>query len=369
MFAMLRMTILPVLVWLVAVVGIVFLFGHRGQRFQVTGLALARTYEVSTPATGTLKQLTVELFKPVTKGTVVATLDDNLIQERLATAKSEIDRLKAEIGAVTNRIEVENHNRQSDTTIDFRRFSADIEQSRLSILEINAIIEPDRIMLQDLNAEINIEKDLIAKHAVATDYALTRAQARYDTLEKKIEQNEQLLAEAKIAFQAANKRRQDVADSLPIGFSPDAEIEVIHKAITVQQHRVKELIAEIASLTVKAPADGIVTSIMLRPGQTILPGLTIFTIAEQSTDQIIAYAETEFTASLKEGMPVELIIETPKPTIGKSQVTYVGPVVEEMPVRLWQHPNIAQWGRPFIVKVPPHMKLVPGQAVGIRGLQ
>lgn len=368
MFAMFRTTILPVLVWTTAVAGIVFLFAHRTQRFQVTGLTIAKTYDVSAPVTGTIKQLTAELFQPVKKDSVIATLDDKLIRERLATAKSEIDRLNAEISVVTNRIKVEDHNRQTETTIDFRRFTADIEQARLAILELKAVIEPDRIMLKDFAAEINIEKDLIEKRAVATDYALTRAQARYDTLEKKIEQNQQLLDEAKLTLQATQKRRQDVADSLPVGFSEDAEIEVIHKAITVQEHRIKELFAESNALTVKAPVDGIVTNIQLRPGQTVLPGLTILTIAEQTPDQIIAYASPEYTASLKEGMSVELIIETPKPTIDRSQVTYVGPVVEELPVRLWQNPGIAQWGRPFIVKIPPQMKLVPGQAVGIRGL-
>ena len=368
MLATLRTAVLPLIVWFAAVVGIVILFAHRAQPFQVTGLAISKTYEVSTHTTGTIKNLSAQQFQPVKKGAVIAILDDTLIRERLATAKSEIDRLYAEIDVVKNRINVENHNRKSETAIDFRRFTADIERSRLQILELNAIIEPDLILLKDLNAEINIEKELIEKHAVSTDYALTRAQARYDALQKKIQQNRHLLEEAKLTLAATEKRRQDIADSLPVGFSPDAEIEVIHKAITVQQHRVKEILAESESLTVIAPVDGIVTNIQLRAGQTALPGLTILTIAEQTSDQIIAYAGSEYTASLKEGMPVELILETPIPTIGRSQITYVGPTVQELPIRLRQQPDIAQWGRPFIIKIPPQIKLVPGQAIGIRGL-
>ena len=131
---------------------------------------------------------------------------------------------------------------------------------------------------------------------------------------------------------------------------------------------IKEIIVESGTLIVRAPADGLVNSIMLQPGQTVLPGQIILTIAEHSPDQIIAYAGAAHLGSLREGMRVELVTETPEQRIDSSQVTYVGPVIEELPIRFRRHPDIIEWGRPFIVKKPAQLKLVPGQTVGIRGL-
>lgn len=367
-FAIFRISVLPLLVWIVAVFGTVVLVKHRVQRFQVTGLALARTYDISTTTAGTLREVNAILFEPVTKNMIIATLDDQLIRERRATAEAEIDRLNAEINAITNRLKVEAHNRQSENVINYRRFSADIESARLQILELTAVIEPDRIMLTDLVAEINIEKNLFEKGAVATKYSLSRAQARYDTLKMKIDQSTRLLDQAELDFQSAGKRRKEVVAALPMNTSIDMEIEVIRKAITVQEHLIKEIIVESIALIVRAPADGLVSSIMLQPGQTVLPGQIILTIAEHSPNQIIAYAGAEHLDSLREGMSVELITETPEQRIDSSQVTYVGPVIEELPIRLRRHPDIIEWGRPFIVKKPAQLKLVPGQIVGIRGL-
>jgi hypothetical protein len=69
-------------------------------------------------------------------------------------------------------------------------------------------------------------------------------------------------------------------------------------------------------------------------------------------------------------MAVELIKngEPEKVQIERSKVTYVGPIIEQMPARLWQNPNVPQWGRPFLIAVHPKLQLIPGELVGIRGL-
>ncbi len=45
---------------------------------------------------------------------------------------------------------------------------------------------------------------------------------------------------------------------------------------------------------------------------------------------------------------------------------YIGPTVEQLPARLWQNPNVPQWGRPFLIEAPDDMELTVGEAVGIR---
>ena len=67
-------------------------------------------------------------------------------------------------------------------------------------------------------------------------------------------------------------------------------------------------------------------------------------------------------------MRVELIKAGKPVRIAASQVVELGPSVELIPERLWVNPNVPEWGRPILIKIPPDLKLIPGELVGIKGL-
>jgi len=71
---------------------------------------------------------------------------------------------------------------------------------------------------------------------------------------------------------------------------------------------------------------------------------------------------------VKERMPVELIKTQMPAQPVSSKIRTIGPTIELMPQRLWRNPNVPQWGLPVLVEIPPGLKLVPGEVVGIRGL-
>ena len=54
--------------------------------------------------------------------------------------------------------------------------------------------------------------------------------------------------------------------------------------------------------------------------------------------------------------------------VTNSQVVSLGPQMELLPERLWPNPNMPQWGRPIVIKIPPGFNLVSGELVGIKGL-
>ena len=122
------------------------------------------------------------------------------------------------------------------------------------------------------------------------------------------------------------------------------------------------------TLEFKAPIDGVVSLILHRQTEVVLAGEAILTIANGDITDIIAYAGSGLMGKVQEGMVVELIknSEPTKVEIESSEVTYVGPVVEQMPSQLWRNPSVPQWGRPFLIKAPAVMKLIAGERVGIR---
>lgn len=378
--------LLPILVWLAVVACVVGLFYRRSQRFEVMGLVQGRVHEVAAPCDGQLRIVCVELFDEVTKGQTLAALDDELVKAQMAAISAEIAHLMAQLIPTQDQMLADAANLETTNVADQRRFSVDVENAGLRILELRALIASDQITLEDLAMEVKILQELVEQDAIAP-YELQRAQVQYDSLAKKIEENEHLLEQANADLEQAQQRRDEFAQRQPQHPSVDSALEVIRKEARVQEKLLEQLLLQLASLVIKAPADGIVIQvasnarnvalrrqgegILRRPGEVVLAGEPILTIAERQPTQIVAYARENQLNWIGEGLTVELVElaqSRGKARVARSQILRVGPTMEQMPQQLWRNPNIPEWGRPFMVKAPPQMKLIIGERVGIRTL-
>jgi len=379
----LRRHILPILVWLSVVAAVVGLFTRRSQRFEVLGIAQGQVRQIASNCSGRLKSVSVQLFEKVSLGQPVAVVDTILdneqpraqLQAQLSTILAEIEHLTVQLVPTQDDLLAEKADRQTNRLSDSRRFSVDVENARLEILRLRALIETDRIMLEDLALEVQTVKELLAQEAVAP-YELQKAKVQYETLATKIEENEQLLEQAKDALTQTQQRRDEYTRYKPHHPSVEDALDVIRKAIKIQERRMDEILVQIEALEPRqalkltAPIAGVVSQIQHWPGEAVLAGEPILTIAEVKPTEIIAYAVEDQVNQIQKGMVVELVkqSEPKKIEIARSQIIYIGPIVEQLPPRLWRNPNIPEWGRPFLVKAPPQMKLIIGEVVGIRRL-
>ena len=191
---------------------------------------------------------------------------------------------------------------------------------------------------------------------------------------KQIAENEHLLEQADATLTQAIERRDEYIKYETHHPSVDDALEVIRKAIRVQERRMDELLTQLEALDLresrdlKAPFDGVVSEIQHLQTETVLAGEVILTITQAKPTEIIAYATEEQANLIREGMTVELVKNQEPAQIARSRVISVGPAVEQMPVRLWRNSNVPQWGRPFLIQVPAQMKLVIGEVIGIRRL-
>jgi multidrug resistance efflux pump len=253
-------------------------------------------------------------------------------------------------------------------------------------LGLRASIASDRITLEDLAMEVKILHELVEQDSI-TPYELERAQVQHNSLAKKIEENEHLLEQANIGLEQAQHRLNEFVQRQLQHQSVDSALEVIRKEAKVQEKLLEQLLVQRSSLVIKSPVDGTVIqmqpnvrnaaslrqgeAILRRPGEVVLAGDPILTIAERESMQIVAYARENQLNWISEGMTVELV-EIPqnrgKAQVARSQILHVGPTMEQMPQQLWRNPNIPEWGRPFVIKVPPQMRLIIGERVGVRTL-
>lgn len=377
----LRLHLLPILVWLGALACVIGLLSRRSQHFEVLGMAQGPTYQVAATTPARITSVSVQLFDKVKKGQTVAVLNTvledeqprGLLQAQLDTVLAEIERLTAQLVPAQDILSAERADRETMRISDSRRFSVDVENARLEILRLQAVIETDRVTLEGLVLDVKVAEKLVGEQVLAP-FELQKATAQYNTLAKKIEENENLLGQANTALKQTLQRRNEYIQQQPHHPSVDSALEVIRRGISVQEKLVDELVTQLEhldcreALELKAPIDGVVSHILRRQMEVVLTGEPILTIANGEIADIIAYAGGGLMDKVWEGMVVELVKsgEPTKIQIESSEVTYVGPVVEQMPSQLWRNPNVPQWGRPFLIKAPVVMKLIAGERVGIR---
>ena len=373
---------LPVLVWLGALLCVIGLFLQRSRRFQVLGLAQGQVYEVAATCTGRLKSVPVGLFDKVQQGQIVAILDTVLdnehprdeLQARRATILAEIEHLGAQLIPTQEALLSSAANLETSRAGDMRRFLVDVENTKLQILQLKILIATDRITLEDLAMEVKIAQELLNEDAIVP-YELQKVQVQYNTLAKKLGENEHLLKQAESDYEQAQQRRDEFVRRQLQHPSVDAALDVIHKEIQVQERLMDEVSAQLAALKMrealelKTPLGGVVSQIQRWPGEVVDVNEPILTIAQLRATEVVAYTDEDQVDGIREGMAVEIVKSSAQNgQSARSQIVSVGPTVMQKPVQLWRNPNIPERGRPFVVKVPPQMKLIIGERVGIRTL-
>ncbi len=392
----LRPHLLPVGVWLAVVACVVGLFSYRSKRFEVLGIAQGQVWQVAATCTGRLKSVSVGLFDEVKQGQTVAVINTLLEDEQtlnaelkgqLATISAEIDHLAAQLAPMQDTLLAEKADRENTRMEEERRFSTDVENARIRILDLRAVIASDSIILKDLAMEVKIVEDLLKKDAVAP-YELQKARVQYNSLAKKLEESKQSLAQASEDLKQALERQQGYHKFQPYNPSIESALDTIRKEIKVQEQMIEAVTAQLEALKaresveLKAPFDGVVVPIVARtneaialrpgekivrrPGEVVNAGDPVVAIAQAQPTEIIAYTTERTLGRVREKMPVELVKDRTPAQIARSEVVSVGPTVELMPQRLWRNPNVPQWGRPVRVKIPPGLQLLPGEIVGIR---
>ena len=369
--------IVPVLVWLAALAGVVQLFNLQAGRFEVLGIAQGRMRQVQATVTGRLVNVNVELFEEVQAGQVLAILNTLTETEHLqpeieaekAVYEAEIQRLDADLNSAHDLFALQSARRQTELSDRYLQLSAEVQKAHRDVLELKAVQEPDRIMLVELELKVKsfMAQNLIEQDDVAV-YNYKMLQLQCDTLAKKIDENDKLLAKLKQDQLKAEEQREAFAKQQSPDASLDRMLEPIRRAKVVQQKRIAELLVKREPVVLRAPFAGLVSEIVHRAGEVILPGDAVLTISENKPREIAAWVSESQANVIQKDMRVKLVKNSEPPQIANSQVVYLGPNVELVPQRLWDSPDIPKWGRRMLIGVHPDLKLLPGEIVGIRQL-
>lgn len=356
---------IPVIVWVIAVGVIAYMLSNRNERFMVRGIARGEICQVTSTDTARIKSVKVKLFQKVRKGDILAVLDDSQIQAEIKTAQTQLGCYMAERDEIKNRMSVEAANRKMEWQANQRQFTNNVEETRLKKMSLEAAIKTGKVRLNALRVEIDITKQLLAENAVAR-YELDKVQYSFDALASEIQENEKVLQQTLSDLANVQKRASDYTATPPADPSVENALKRIEKSVEVQNKLINELRVAQTAMTLRSPLEGVMIQVNCTEGGTIRPVAPGFIISGNQVEEVVAYLGEGQMNDLHENVKVELIKTSNPSGIALSKVVSVSPVMELMPERLWQNPNVPQWGRAFIMNVPLNMKLRNGEQIGIR---
>lgn len=369
--------VLPVLVWLGAVACVVGLFHHRTSQFELVGIADAEVHDVGTNTRARLISVSVQLFKKVNKGDPVAVVntvpDDERLDAEIAVIQAEINHLDAQLTELRKNYEALVFNQQAEWWAERRAFTADVVAAKTRIVDTNEVFENDQATLKEMQQGIEIftiENAADLGTDIALYNQLKTMEANRDRQMEKIEREKGRLAKYQKELKDAEIREEKYITYYPrTGADPNEAKRVIYLAKEALERQMNELEERRRELVLTAPCDGFVSSIDNQVGEIgILPDFPVLSITEERPSSIIAYVGENLVGHFAPNKQVEIIKGSEPKQIGRSEITYIGPRVEQLPVRLWQDPAIPRWGRLMQIEIPLGMELIPGEMVGIRSL-
>lgn len=223
-----------------------------------------------------------------------ANSDLGQLETRLTAAEAAADQALAELLASESE-----YDREARQELDQARFAADQVRAQLTL----ARADHDRY------------KELYEKGTVPRQ-KFEQAQELLHRLETQLKQAESTIRQAEEVVEGGGDRLQAVRDRLRQAEAQEKEIRIALEAESGGVNPdVQQVVAELAAArwrldetTVRAPADGYVTQLTLRPGQmtTTLPLVPVMVFVHERKPGLVASFPQNVIADLKPGLEAEL---------------------------------------------------------------
>lgn len=122
-----------------------------------------------------------------------------------------------------------------------------------------------------------------------------------------------------------------------------------------------------APIILRAPMDGVVTAIHNHPGEAVIAGSAIVSIATLHPVRIVGYMRSPNLDAAKVGMKVQVRTRDLKRAVGRAEVLEVGTQLETVPPALASPIKLAnlEFGLPVDISLPPNLAIRPGELVDV----
>ena len=340
-----RVQWLPALFLIAGFGAVAFLWRGNVASLTIVGQAEPVVSDVSCYKPGVLAELSVTRFQRVKAGDPVGKVmvtEPAILASSLAVIQAEIEELRVNLKPVV----AQQHN------------AMDYAQLQLDWMRQRAQLASARVNLDLAEAEYH-RMDSLFKDKIVAERVYQQAKAARDRLQKEVEELGKLVAEGETNLQSLQVTNR--ADISKVSTDP------LLAAIAVQESKLRLTEADLSPRVVKAPIDGIVTTIFHRAGEAVNAGQPIVAIATLSPARIVGYLRVPLTTRPAVGMEVQVRTRGLHRDAGKAKVLEVGSHLESVPPTLLGPINFANivQGLPVDISLPPNLTILPGELVDI----
>ena len=290
--------------------------------------------DVTTYQDGLLIELTVDRYERVSKGQPIG----QVINNNPELVKANLDAAIADFNVLRERLKIDESRRdqnhlqlKEDSLIEKIRLEADL--AKLPNMS-NELFRAKALGLENIQAQATIEK----------------AQSDFDSLQSSVVQRTKYIAD----FEKNLKELEH---------SPSPATDPIEIAI---EKKIKEVDELLKPIILKAPIDGIVSLIKLRPGETVLKGTPILTVSVPNSERIVGYIRQPINNVPTTNDTVLVRTRTQRRQVAPAQILRVGTSLEAIsPALLSPDTKRMEVGLPILVSIPAGLRLVPGEYVDL----
>jgi len=344
-----RMSLLPPVVFLGVIFAVGFLWKDYVAAPSMVGQAEPVLAHVSSYKPGVLTGLSVNRFQKVKAGDVIGQVvvtDSKILSSSLAVIQSEIELLRVNMDPIA---------KQQRTVMDYNQLQLEWmrERARLTSAKVN---------LQLAETEYHRTEALYQDKIIA-QRLFDQSKANKERLENEVSELTLLVEKAE-----ANLRLLQLTNA------PDFSVistDPIVAAINVQKTKLKLTEDELSPVLLRAPIDGVVTSIFFRSGESVTPGQPIISIATEIPVRIVGYLRTPILSEPKPGMEVEIRTRGTRRETGHAKIVEVGAQMEAIPLAMQGVAKLTgtELGLPLDITLPANLSIRPGELVDITFLQ
>ncbi len=303
------------------------------------GYAESIHHAVAPLAPGRIAELRVHVGQALKAGDVVAILDGRALVATREGAAAELERLRAELAATAQ---------DEDTKVT---------RSELWVLRARASEHGERASLAEVSGRMARLEGLLEKQMVgASEAELTRERVR--SLSARVQTYDQAAAVGQAGHEKGGREKGLVRDDHER--IVNTRIEPARIAVRVQEIALKKLDLALEELVLKAPVDGVVTTISHRPGEVVDAATEIVSIVSARPGVVLAIIPER--AASKIGSAARVHRASAFAANLEGDVIEVAPEVEEVPVRARTVATVPTWGRRVTIRLRGDVPVLPGEA-------
>jgi len=304
------------------------------------GYADQQLHSIGPLQTGRLMSVNGQLGQSVHKGDVLAVLDTRPLLLQQEQLQAELEQAKAQLVA------------EQDIQNSL------LQRGQLQAVRIHATEEREHAELRELELQLKRLEKLNAEHLVrASEIEATRRQQR---------------------AVAADLQARNVGtpyEQQQMGLRPRANTEQVERlqerlapyraALRVKEAALHQLELAISEMTLRAPVDGMIGTILQRPGDVVGAGAPVLTLITMRPGSIVAFVPERRFSNITAGSSVTLRRVGTFASALHGHVVELAPMLEEVPLRARPAPSVPFWARRVVIQLDKPAPLLPGEAFNV----